>query len=219
VTKGCADPKEGGPPGGDGTAGGSNPVVGIDSRGRAVVTYGQDRGDHGVAPMTTIRYTPGSPHELPYGISGPAGSRNIAPSIAFDDHGNGVVVWEGDDGPQPGSGYDSVRAIRIAQYDSEPPVVQYVETPTAAKPIAVLGLNEPAKIAVGVTRKTTCRRQRKRVACWRTTGSKTADGVVGRNTVRLAHRLVRSAGAYRVQMIATDRAGNARKRTVAFRVR
>ena len=140
-----------------------------------------------------------------------AGTRNIYPAVAFDGLGNGVVVWEGDDGQsRGGSAYDSERPIKVAAYDSARPQVRAV---TPARAAFRFRLSEPATVRIAIARRAGGR--------YRQLGLIRRRADRGANVVRLPRRLRRSLarpGRYRAAIGARDSAGRrARVRRVGFR--
>jgi hypothetical protein len=202
-----------------GKQGGAEPAAGLDSRGRAVVAWGLSRGDSHKEPMHTVRWMPGRSAEPVFDISGPPGSRNIGPAIAFDELGNGVVLWEGDDRDQAGPAYDSDRAIRMALYDSTAPELTDMRIDDRrATPRLRYRVSEPARVTVTVERVVDCGRGRR---CYGRVGALHRRAATGPNELTLPARLRRAVsqpGSYRARVIALDRAGNrGRKGVVKFR--
>lgn len=99
-------------------------VVGIDARGRTVFVEARERGDYSRAPIIVMRRLPGGTMEPPVTL-GAAHTRNVGPAIAFDDVGNGILVWEGgDNDPGHTSGYDTKQPIKASLYDGSFPTIE-----------------------------------------------------------------------------------------------
>jgi hypothetical protein len=179
-------------------------ALGIDAGGRALVATGGPRGDGGDGPLRATRMTPHRA-ERPLVLSEPR-SRNFAPDLDLDAVGNGLLAWEGDDGPNPDrNGFDATRPIQFAVYDgSRPAVSKFGLAPVATA--FRFRLSEPARVTVRVVRLGA--RGGKKL------GTLHARGLRGKNMVRWRGKLegaLRRNGRYRATITARDSANKQAK--------
>jgi hypothetical protein len=177
------------------------PAIAIDSTGRAVVAAGAARGEGEVRPLLAAR-----DQEDPVVVSA-EGSQNFAPSLGFDAVGNGLMVWEGDDGPGGDRyGLETSRPIQLVLYDGSRPAISGLR---------FIGRSHAFRFRLSEAARVTVRIERRRGG--RKVGTLRARGLAGPNAVRLGHAL-RAPGRYRATIDARDSAGKrARQRRLSFR--
>jgi hypothetical protein len=128
-------------------------VVGIDARGRTIFVEARERGDYGRAPIFVVRRLRGGNLESPVTLGAPH-TRNVGPAVAFDDVGNGILVWEGGDSdPGDKSGYDTKQPIKASLYDGSAPDIESFGVAKRRTSFRVR-VSEPVRLDVTIRRST-----------------------------------------------------------------